>query len=576
MNLKTALTLLCISILLVQGISISAVIFTSKTDPTKTSLFATQVFDEEPVFQKGFSYSAWSSDAFGTAESDESLRLLTQTNTEWIALCFSWVQSNMTSSDIHLNPTGSPTTASVQHAIATAHSLGLKVMLKPMVEPLEREEDLAYPVWRGEIQPSNEWFTSYSNFLNDFAEFAQQNNVEVFCVGCEYKETTGWSEQWHSVIQGVRDRYSGPITYAADWSNYQQIGWWDAVDYVGIDAYFPLSIFDTDPSLEDLNKVWNNYADDMEEWIETVNKPVILTEIGYRSGDGTNMAPSNYWSDMEVDLQEQQDCYEAAFNALWNRSWFYGFYWWTWIHDPDKGGVNDSFHTPQNKPTQSLVTQWYSLDRQVAVVDNAVTSSQWCNINEEQQVSFHVKWEHNGADVAGAKVFVNGTEYTTNSSGWATFNVNYDSSDKRSWIVTDVEHPQATRYSVAATTPSIVWDELEFSVEIESMFFASKVTVTLVQASDGTVVSGATTLVNGKLCEETQQGVYTAEISSFSPFEQIVVQTQTTDMLTQNWSWSGLQITNLAAYLAVLGVAALLFFVFLKRKHNSSDEQQKG
>ncbi len=58
-----------------------------------------ELSDVRPVFQKGLSYSAWSSDAFSSSESDESLRLLTETNTEWIALCFSWVQSNTTSHD---------------------------------------------------------------------------------------------------------------------------------------------------------------------------------------------------------------------------------------------------------------------------------------------------------------------------------------------------------------------------------------------------------------------------------------------------------------------------------------------
>jgi len=50
--------------------------------------------DVKPVFQKGLSYSCWSNDDFGSSVSDESLSLLTETGTEWIALCFSWIQSN--------------------------------------------------------------------------------------------------------------------------------------------------------------------------------------------------------------------------------------------------------------------------------------------------------------------------------------------------------------------------------------------------------------------------------------------------------------------------------------------------
>jgi len=138
-----------------------------------------------------------------------------------------------------------------------------------MIEALEREKTRSYPVWRGEIQPSDEWFESYSNFINFFAEFAEQNDVELFCVGCEYKETTGETEQWENVIQGVRERYSGPITYAADWTNYQDIEGWDYVDYVGIGAYFPLTLFNSDQTFEELKTVWNNHANEIEAWLNS-------------------------------------------------------------------------------------------------------------------------------------------------------------------------------------------------------------------------------------------------------------------------------------------------------------------
>ncbi|MEJ2281723.1 MAG: hypothetical protein P8X97_07455 [Candidatus Bathyarchaeota archaeon] len=193
--------------------------------------------EKQPIFQKGLSYSAWSSNAFSSLESDESLGLLSETNAEWISICFSWVQTNRTSYDIHIDPSRTPTTESVKHVIEVAHNLGLKVMLKPMIDTLEEEKIQGYPtVWRGEIQPSNEWFTSYSEFINYFADFAEKNNVELFCIGCEFKATTQEEEQWAIIISGVQEYYSGPITYAADWTNFQNINWWNLLDYVGIDA----------------------------------------------------------------------------------------------------------------------------------------------------------------------------------------------------------------------------------------------------------------------------------------------------------------------------------------------------
>ena len=434
------------------------------------SVFSAAVSDEgTPNFQKGLCYSGWSSDAFGTSESDESLSLLTETNTEWVSICFSWAQSSTTSSDIHVDPERTPTTDSVKHAITVAHSLGLKVMLKPMVDTLEEEKTQGYPtVWRGEIEPSESWFDSYSSFINAFADVAEQYGVELFCVGCEFKATTAEKEQWENVISGVREHYSGPLTYAADWTNYQNIEWWDSLEYVGIDAYFPLSFFDYDPTVEELKSAWTNHANVIEEWISTINKPVIFTEIGYRSGDGTNMAPSNYWTDMPVDLEEQNDCYEAAFQILWDRSWFYGFYWWTWIHDPTKGGVNDSSHTPQNKPAQETITEWYSMDRKFAVVDQSFTSATTANLNEGLSVGFHVSWQNSRDNVVGAKVYVNGTQYVTNETGWIIFNPSYGTFGERSWTVTDITHPEANGYTISALTPSITWNYAENEPETTS------------------------------------------------------------------------------------------------------------
>jgi hypothetical protein len=529
---------------------------------------------EVPVYQKGVCFSSWSGDAFSRSESDESLVLLAETNTEWVSICFSWVQSNTTSHDIRRDPDLSATTESVKHVITVAHSLGFKVILKPMVDTLEEEKTQGYAtVWRGEIQPSDEWFASYSDFINFFAELAEENDVELFSVGCEFKATTPEKEQWERVIEGVRERYSGPITYAADWTNYQDIEWWDSVDYVGIDAYFMLSFFNNDPNLEDLKTAWNNYADEIETWLSTVNKPVIFTEIGYRSGDGTNTAPSNYWTDLPIDLQEQADCYEAAFQTLWNRSWFYGFYWWTWVPDPTHGGALDSGHSPQNKPAQDVVTQWYSRDRQVAVIDQTFTSTTKCSVNEAQSVGFHVKWENDGADVVDARVYVNGTEHVTNSTGWISFSIAYDAVGERSWVITDFQHPEASGYTVTVESPTIVWDKVVVNVEVDSSSFGvSKVKVNVVYAYDGASVTGATTVVNGELCEEIESGVYETEIESWSPYQQMTVHTDLAGVAGETWTTSIFHTVNIVLYLALFAAVIVIVALLMKLRHRSSSQ----
>lgn len=316
----------------------------------------------KPLFQKGMSYATYptkpnfSPDAYSSPDSDESLRRLAEINTEWVAINVVWYQPNASSSHIYANATKTPTNDSVTHAIDTIHRLGMKVMLKPMI-------DLEDGRWRGEIRPSDGWFKSYAAFIGFFAELAQEHEVELFCIGCELEQTASWRQQWETIISEVRKRYSGPITYADILDGYKNVEWWGALDYVGINAYFPLTDRNN-PTLEELKSAWNRHVDELELWQSTVSKPIIFTEIGYRSGDGANKEPWKWWGDMPVDLQEQADCYEAAFQMLWNKSWFYGFYWWHWQTNPNAGGSNDSSYTPQNKPAQGIITHWYSLSRE--------------------------------------------------------------------------------------------------------------------------------------------------------------------------------------------------------------------
>ena len=81
---------------------------------------------------------------------------------------------------------------------------------------------------------------------------------------------------------------------------------WDELDIIGIDAYFPLT-GSNDPTKEDLIAAWEIHADEIQSWREEMNltdKDVILTEIGYPSADGANTQPWIAVSNVE-DQQEQ-------------------------------------------------------------------------------------------------------------------------------------------------------------------------------------------------------------------------------------------------------------------------------
>jgi len=204
----------------------------------------------------------------------------------------------------------------------------------------------------------NAWFSSYERFILHYADIAEQNGVEQFCVGVEYGGTIHRESEWRDIIAEVREDYTGPTTYASNWDNYQNINWWDALDFVGIDAYFPLTDKD-DSGIEELKEGWKRWEDEVETWQPGVNKPIIFTEIGYCSQDGANSHPWNRTYSDVVDLQEQADCYNATFQMFWDKRWLAGIYWWMWDANPDVGGLSDTSFTPYMKPAEDIVKEYY-------------------------------------------------------------------------------------------------------------------------------------------------------------------------------------------------------------------------
>jgi hypothetical protein len=57
-------------------------------------------------------------------------------------------------------------------------------------------------------------------------------------------------EYWSQLIKKIKKIYSG--NYAANWDDFDKVPFWNELDYIGIDAYFPLSDATT-PSVLELN-----------------------------------------------------------------------------------------------------------------------------------------------------------------------------------------------------------------------------------------------------------------------------------------------------------------------------------
>ena len=318
-------------------------------------------FAPKHEWQKGMCYVTWNKDKYSSAASDASLKRMRDAGVKWIAVVPNWYQQRCDTTDIFPNGNTS-TDASLIHVIKAAHSLGMNVMVKPHLDIVDASDGS----WRGDIACKVEpdwlkWFENYSDFVVHYAKIAQENDVEIFCIGTELTVVaTTKEDMWRNiVIKAVRDVYKGPITYAANWDEeYRHIKFWDALDYVGIDAYFPLSDSES-PGLDEIKKGWEPWVKEIEAFQKTVNKPIIFPEVGYCSVDYAAKTPWEEKPGSKVNPELQANCYRALFETFWNKEWFYGAYWWRWGTDVRFGGGNSRGFTPQNKPAQKVIEEWY-------------------------------------------------------------------------------------------------------------------------------------------------------------------------------------------------------------------------
>jgi len=309
----------------------------------------------ESEFQRGVNYTSWDSNELATDLSDYSIIYLSQLGVGHIALMAVYYQEDASSKNIFADAKKTVSDESVGHAINIIHALGMKVMLKPHVDLLDEEA-------RSNIIPSEEWFASYKAFIMHYAELSAKYNVELFCIGTELSNTTTakWKEKWSDIISSIRKVYKGPITYAANWDEYETVSFWSDVDYIGMDAYFPLTDKNNPPK-EELIKAWEKHAATLEGWLKASNltKPIIFTEIGYDTLEGSNKQPWRILPTLAkyIESQEEQaNCLESLLTVLSNKSWFKGLYWWNYFPRPDIGPLG---YTLRGKLGEKILIDWY-------------------------------------------------------------------------------------------------------------------------------------------------------------------------------------------------------------------------
>jgi hypothetical protein len=236
--------------------------------------------------------------------------------------------------------------------IEMAHQKGLKVMLKPHVWVRDMYTgDLDY----GSDENWAKFEKDYREYVLDFARVADSTDVEIYCIATEFHTFVAKRPQfWKQLIKEVKQIYKGKLTYAENWDKYQDAHFWDEMDFVGIDAYFPLSEKQS-PNLDEIKKGWKSHLKDIEKYSRKAQKPILFTEIGYQSTDFTTHKPWESYSKHPDNEKLQVDAYQAFFDMVWQQKWFAGAFVWKWFPFMDKNDIARDKYSPQNKPAQAVL-----------------------------------------------------------------------------------------------------------------------------------------------------------------------------------------------------------------------------
>jgi hypothetical protein len=313
------------------------------------------VTDDPPV-QRGVALGLYSEDP--DWDYGEFFDEIAAAGASHVSIVVPWYIATVSDTRVFDHPRLTVPMSTAERCIRDARARGLEVFLFPIL----RVEDHSEGGWRGVLAPRDldAFFASYSEFILDFARLAERLAVPLLSIGSELSSMEVHEERWRRLVAEVRAVYRGRLTYSANWDHYEQVRFFDALDYAGVTGYFELVDKSLkplpDPAIDDLVHGWREQHLRLVRWQRRVDRPLLLTEVGYLSQRGAAARPWDEGADEPVDLELQRRCYEAVRRVWDGERRLAGLYFWNWF---GWGGPASKEYTPRGKPAAAEVAAWY-------------------------------------------------------------------------------------------------------------------------------------------------------------------------------------------------------------------------
>lgn len=269
----------------------------------------------------------WGSDGFGK-ELDDLSRL----GVNWVAIHpYGSIRADGTVGSRRLD--SEPAPEWILRPIREAHARGISILVIPHLAYWGSPWD-----WRGAIEFEDaadraRFFDTYTRWITAIARAAR--DADGFSVGNETDRLVAFESEWRAVIAAVRVETKAKLTYAANFDTYGRVPFWDALDAIGVQAYFPLCEAD-DPSEAALREGWRKPIAGLRAISLRTGKPVVCTELGYDLSLDAARRPWESGRGRSADAQAaralQERCLKVGLEEIGKESsWLRGAFLWKWF-----------------------------------------------------------------------------------------------------------------------------------------------------------------------------------------------------------------------------------------------------
>ena len=219
--------------------------------------------------------------------------------------------------------------------IVEAHRLGLKIMIKPHIAYWGSSFS-----WRGEIKfdTAKQWqrfFETYQQWITMVAQLSK--DADAYVVGTELGSTVHYEKNWRQIIAAVRQEFRGPLTYSANWDRFEKVPFWDALDIISIQSYFPLVDQPGLPTQEELEQAWGRLTGRLERYAAKHDRKILLAELGYNRSAQAALRPWESRQGGEHAEEIQRRCLAAALKSVDESDAIVGAFLWKWFPGEYRG-----------------------------------------------------------------------------------------------------------------------------------------------------------------------------------------------------------------------------------------------